>query len=38
MVKEPKMMWARKKKPTAHRLVMKGSWTPGWSMENDVAM
>ena len=29
MVKEPKMMWIRKKMPTAQRLVMNGNWMLG---------
>ena len=38
MVKEPKMMWTRKKKPTAQRLVTKGNWILGWSSEKELAM
>src|SRR5207248_7359898 len=32
------MMWTRKKKPTAQRLVMKGNWILGWSSEKELAM
>jgi hypothetical protein len=37
MVNDPKMMWTRKKMPTAQRLVMKGSWIPDWGIENELA-
>jgi hypothetical protein len=32
------MMWTRKKKPTAQRLVMNGNWMLGWSSEKELAM